>query len=64
MTAWLTRIIPDQRSADARRDTAGTDGAIRLHRRLMSLFPDDAGPEARRRFGVLFRTEEIGRAHV
>ncbi|KNE78852.1 MULTISPECIES: type I-E CRISPR-associated protein Cas6/Cse3/CasE [Streptomyces] len=58
MTAWLTRIIPDQRSADARRDTAGTDGAIRLHRRLMSLFPDDAGPEARRRFGVLFRTED------
>ncbi|MFJ8477675.1 type I-E CRISPR-associated protein Cas6/Cse3/CasE [Kitasatospora sp. NPDC094011] len=55
MTLWLTRIIPDQRSRDARRDN---EGAIDLHHRMMSLFPDSvADTEARRRLGVLFRTE-------
>ncbi|MFD7450571.1 type I-E CRISPR-associated protein Cas6/Cse3/CasE [Kitasatospora sp. NPDC059827] len=55
MTLWLTRIIPDQRSRDARRDS---DHAIDLHHRMMSLFPDSvADTEARRRLGVLFRTE-------
>lgn len=58
MTVWLTRIVPDPRSGDARRDTTGTGGAIRLHRRLMTLFPDGAGPDARARFGVLFRLED------
>lgn len=58
MTVWLTRITPDPRSRDARRDITGTAGAIGLHRRLMSLFPSDAGPDPRARFGVLFRTEE------
>ncbi|MGW1177417.1 type I-E CRISPR-associated protein Cas6/Cse3/CasE [Kitasatospora sp. NPDC002543] len=55
MTLWLTRIVPDPRSRDARRDTAG---AVDLHHRMMSLFPDHvAEEEPRRRLGVLFRTE-------
>ncbi|MFI2609511.1 type I-E CRISPR-associated protein Cas6/Cse3/CasE [Kitasatospora sp. NPDC018619] len=55
MTLWLTRITPDPRSRDARRDTSG---AVDLHHRLMSLFPDHvADDEPRRRLGVLFRTE-------
>lgn len=58
MTTWLTRIVPNPRSHDARHDTAGTDGSIRLHRRLMSLFPPDVGPDARAQLGVLFRTED------
>ncbi|RPK70248.1 CRISPR-associated endoribonuclease Cse3 [Streptomyces sp. ADI97-07] len=55
MTLWLTRIIPDTRSQDARRDLAG---AIGMHRRIMSLFPSNAGPDPRARFGILFRTED------
>jgi CRISPR system Cascade subunit CasE len=58
MTVWLTRIVPAPRSRDARRDTEGTSAAVNLHRRLMSLFPDDVGPDARARLGVLFRTED------
>ncbi|MFJ2191878.1 type I-E CRISPR-associated protein Cas6/Cse3/CasE [Kitasatospora sp. NPDC087861] len=55
MTLWLTRIIPDPRSRDARRDNAG---AVDLHHRMMSLFPDHvADDEPRRRLGVLFRSE-------
>ncbi|WP_432105898.1 type I-E CRISPR-associated protein Cas6/Cse3/CasE [Streptomyces sp. bgisy091] len=55
MTLWLTRIVPDTSSQDARRDLAG---AIGMHRRIMSLFPSDAGPDPRARFGILFRTED------
>lgn len=58
MTVWLTRIVPDPRSGDVRRDTAGSGGAIALHRRLMSLFPEDIGSQARARLGVLFRLED------
>jgi CRISPR-associated protein Cas6/Cse3/CasE, subtype I-E/ECOLI len=58
MTLWLTRIVPDPRSRDARRDTSATDDAIRLHRRLMSLFPPDIGPDARAHLSVLFRAED------
>ncbi|MFD9061840.1 type I-E CRISPR-associated protein Cas6/Cse3/CasE [Kitasatospora purpeofusca] len=55
MSLWLTRIVPDRRSREARRD--GTN-AIDLHHRLMSLFPDDiADSTARQDLGVLFRTE-------
>ncbi|MEU8501554.1 type I-E CRISPR-associated protein Cas6/Cse3/CasE [Streptomyces lavendulae] len=53
--AYLTRIVPDPRSPQARRDTRT---AVDLHRRLMSLFPDNAGPDPRARFGVLHRTED------
>ena len=55
MTIWLTRLVPDPRSREARHDLSG---AIGMHRRLMSLFPSDAGPDPRARFGVLFRTED------
>jgi CRISPR system Cascade subunit CasE len=58
LSVWLTRIVPDPRSAAARRDAAGSGAAISLHRRLMSLFPDNLGPDARARLGVLFRTED------
>ncbi|MFF2012117.1 type I-E CRISPR-associated protein Cas6/Cse3/CasE [Streptomyces sp. NPDC058195] len=55
MTLWLTRIVPDPRSRDARRDLGNPLGT---HRRVMSLFPPGAGPDPRARFGVLFRTED------
>ncbi|MEU8764277.1 type I-E CRISPR-associated protein Cas6/Cse3/CasE [Streptomyces sp. NPDC048659] len=55
MTVWLTRITPDPRSRDARRDTRD---AVGTHRRLMSLFPDNAGPDPRARFGILYRTDD------
>ncbi|MFJ9597976.1 type I-E CRISPR-associated protein Cas6/Cse3/CasE [Streptomyces virginiae] len=55
MTAWLTRIVTDRRSSDVQRDHIN---ATATHRRLMSLFPDNAGPDPRVRFGVLFRTED------
>ncbi|MEE4543603.1 type I-E CRISPR-associated protein Cas6/Cse3/CasE [Streptomyces sp. V4-01] len=58
MTVWLTRIIPDPRSRDARHDTEGTGAAVHLHRRLMALFPDGIGPDARAQLGVLFRSED------
>ncbi|MEU8445520.1 type I-E CRISPR-associated protein Cas6/Cse3/CasE [Streptomyces microflavus] len=55
MTLWLTRIVPDTRSREARRDMGDPIGT---HRRIMSLFPSEAGPDPRARFGVLFRTED------
>ncbi|WP_031088810.1 type I-E CRISPR-associated protein Cas6/Cse3/CasE [Streptomyces sp. NRRL WC-3549] len=55
MTTWLTRLVPDARSREARRDLAGATG---MHRRIMSLFPPDAGPDPRARFAILFRTED------
>ncbi|MGA4842159.1 type I-E CRISPR-associated protein Cas6/Cse3/CasE [Streptomyces sp. G45] len=58
MTTWLTRIVPDQRSRDARHDLNGTEAAVGLHHRLMTLFPAHAGPDPRARFGVLFRVED------
>ncbi|WP_329612658.1 type I-E CRISPR-associated protein Cas6/Cse3/CasE [Streptomyces brevispora] len=62
MTLWLTRLVPDPRSRDARRDLADPVG---MHRRVMSLFPSDAGPDPRTRFGVLHRTEDTPTgAHV
>ncbi|MFD8782565.1 type I-E CRISPR-associated protein Cas6/Cse3/CasE [Kitasatospora sp. NPDC059599] len=61
MSLWLTRIIPDPRSRDARRDTTG---AVDLHHRMMSLFPDNlADPEPRRRLGILFRSEPTPAGH-
>lgn len=55
MTHWITRIQLDLRSREARRDLAS---AVGMHHRLMSLFPDGVGPEARKTFGVLFRVED------
>ncbi|MFJ2565730.1 type I-E CRISPR-associated protein Cas6/Cse3/CasE [Streptomyces sp. NPDC087568] len=54
-TLWLTRITPHPASRDARRDLADT---VALHRRLMSLFPDNAGPDARAALGVLHRIDD------
>ncbi|MEU4496967.1 type I-E CRISPR-associated protein Cas6/Cse3/CasE [Streptomyces sp. NPDC023998] len=55
MTVWLTRIIPNTGSREARRDLGD---AVALHRRLMSLFPDAVGPDPRAVLGVLHRTED------
>ncbi|MEV4611071.1 type I-E CRISPR-associated protein Cas6/Cse3/CasE [Kitasatospora sp. NPDC049258] len=61
MNLWLTRILPDPRSRDARKD-AGS--AVETHHRLMALFPDDVpNTEARRALGVLFRTEPAPTGH-
>ncbi|WP_044377876.1 type I-E CRISPR-associated protein Cas6/Cse3/CasE [Streptomyces noursei] len=58
MSLWLTRIIPNPRSPEVRRDLAGRNTAMNLHRRLMSLYPSDAGPDPRAHFGVLFRIDD------
>jgi CRISPR system Cascade subunit CasE len=55
MTLWLTRIQPDLRHRDVRRDLAS---AVGMHHRLMMLFPDGLGATARTQLGVLFRTED------
>ncbi|WP_049573855.1 type I-E CRISPR-associated protein Cas6/Cse3/CasE [Nocardiopsis sp. SBT366] len=55
MTHWITRIRLDQSSRQARRDLSS---AVGMHHRLMSLFPDGVGSEARKTFGVLFRVED------
>ena len=52
---WITQIIPDSRSRAALGDLRDV---VRLHRRIMSLFPDGLGPDARRQAAVLFRLEE------
>ncbi|MFI2764826.1 type I-E CRISPR-associated protein Cas6/Cse3/CasE [Streptomyces echinatus] len=52
---WLTRIIPYPASRDARSDLADS---VALHRRLMSLFPDHAGPDPRAALGVLHRIDD------
>lgn len=58
MNIWLTRIVPEPRSREALRDLGGSQSAVGLHRRLMSLYPTDAGPDPRVRFGILFRIED------
>ncbi|MFI7077124.1 type I-E CRISPR-associated protein Cas6/Cse3/CasE [Micromonospora sp. NPDC049903] len=54
MTAWLTRIAPDLRHPVARRDLRDITA---VHRRVMSLVPDDLGEQPRHRAGVLFRLD-------
>lgn len=58
MNVWLTRVIPDPRSRNAAHDLSGTASAVHLHRRLMSMFPDGVGSDARAKLGVLFRAED------
>lgn len=58
MTLWLTRIVPSPRSREAQRDLAGSDQGIRLHRRMLLMFPDGVEGSPRAAFGVLFRAEE------
>jgi CRISPR system Cascade subunit CasE len=55
MSTWLAQVTPDFRSRDARRD-AGS--AVLMHKRVMSLFPDGLGDQARLKAGVLYRAEE------
>ncbi|QKW07780.1 type I-E CRISPR-associated protein Cas6/Cse3/CasE [Streptomyces sp. NA04227] len=52
---WLTRIVPDPRSREARRDLGD---AVGLHRRIMSLFPDHLGPGPRQSLGLLHRIDD------
>lgn len=54
-THWITRIVPDLRHHQARRDLAS---AVAMHRRIMQLFPQIAGEQPRREFGILFRTDD------
>lgn len=58
MNVWLTRVIPDLRNHAAAFDLAGAGSAVNLHRRLMSLFPDGIGSDARAKLGILFRAED------
>ncbi|MFD6532764.1 type I-E CRISPR-associated protein Cas6/Cse3/CasE [Streptomyces sp. NPDC060184] len=61
MTLWLTRIVPSPHSREARRDLGGSDQGIRLHQRVLQMFPDGVEGPARAAFGVLFRAEETPR---
>lgn len=62
MNLWLTRIRPAPTSSEAARDLAGSGQGIRLHKRLLQMFPDDVpGASARKEFGVLFRVEDADR---
>ncbi|MCF3174863.1 type I-E CRISPR-associated protein Cas6/Cse3/CasE [Streptomyces sioyaensis] len=56
-TLWLTRIQPDLRHRDARRDLSS---AVAMHHRIMTLFPDGLGAHARLQAGALFRAEDTG----
>ncbi|MGA4867242.1 type I-E CRISPR-associated protein Cas6/Cse3/CasE [Streptomyces lavendulocolor] len=55
MTLYLTRIVPNPHSSDARRDART---AVDTHRRLMSLFPQHTGPDPRAHFHILHRTDD------
>lgn len=61
MTLWLTRIVPSPSSREAHRDLGGNDQGIRLHQRMLQMFPDGIEGPARAAFGVLFRAEETPR---
>ena len=54
MTLWLTSLTPNLDHRDTLTDLADV---TRLHRRLMSLFPDSLGASARSAAGLLFRVE-------
>ncbi|MGW4412318.1 type I-E CRISPR-associated protein Cas6/Cse3/CasE [Nonomuraea sp. NPDC004702] len=59
MSAWLTRIILNAGSRTARRDLGDADA---LHKRVMSLVPNDLGERARATAGVLYRYDETDQA--
>lgn len=52
---YLTRMFLDPMSRSVRFDVANPEG---LHKTVMRLFPDDAGPEARKAHAVLHRLDE------
>src|SRR5438874_125139 len=51
---YLTRLLLNPRARAVQRDLADCQG---LHRTLMRGFADEAGTDARARFGLLFRIE-------
>lgn len=62
MSAYLSRLILDPRSRDARRDLADCQA---LHHRVMAAFPAaEDGSRAREQLGVLYRAEEHPRTGV
>jgi CRISPR system Cascade subunit CasE len=54
MNLWLTRLTLDPRHRAVHGDLRDT---VRLHNRVMSMFPDGLGDSARLAAGVLFRVE-------
>lgn len=54
---FLSRLVPDVRSREARRDLADI---VDLHRTLMRAFPQTAETSARSAFDLLFRVEGDG----
>ena len=58
MTTWLTQITPDYRNPLVRNDLRDV---IDMHKRVMTLVPDDLGDQARRQAGVLYRIDESPR---
>ncbi|MEU6313787.1 type I-E CRISPR-associated protein Cas6/Cse3/CasE [Streptomyces sp. NPDC047014] len=62
MTLWLSRLMPDPASRQARRDLSGS--GTDLHHRVMALFPDGLSPQPRAHLGLLFRTDETPRGPV
>lgn len=62
MSMYLSRLILDPRSRDARRDLADCQA---LHHRVMTAFPAVADPRrAREQLGVLYRAEEHPRTGI
>ena len=54
MSIWLVRIAIDLRNKSAWQDMRDITA---LHRRVMSLLPDQIGPQPRQQAGVLFRVD-------
>lgn len=52
---WITQIVPNTRDRAVQTDLRD---AARLHRRVMTLFPDRLGVSARQQAAALFRLEE------
>ncbi len=55
MSLWLARIRMDRRNRAANNDLSDI---VNLHNRVMKMFPDGIGDDARRQAGVLFRIDE------
>ncbi|MFC5186059.1 type I-E CRISPR-associated protein Cas6/Cse3/CasE [Actinomadura harenae] len=51
---WITQILPNQN----RLVLSELNDAVKLHRRIMTLFPEQLGPTPRQRAAVLFRLDE------
>ncbi|MEV4251599.1 type I-E CRISPR-associated protein Cas6/Cse3/CasE [Spirillospora sp. NPDC049652] len=58
---WITQIVPNLRE---RVVLSELNDAVKLHRRVMALFPEELGPAPRQRAAVLFRLEETPEGSV